>query len=93
LSLSPENPEYEYDVAHVLNQFGQFAEARVHAERALKLRPEYAPGYFSLGLALAGLGDPAGAIVQLEQAAKLRPDEAAIRDKLEELRKQVRKSE
>ena len=53
---------------------GNFAEARLHYERAIVLAPKYADPYSGLGLTLDLQGDPKGAHDALQHALKLAPD-------------------
>ena len=56
---------------------GQFEEARVRAQKAVKLDPKSPDAQIALGSALAGLKDFDGALKELEEATVLDPTSAA----------------
>lgn len=61
---------------------GNFQEAYVLAQRAVKYDPDYAWAHNDLGLALSGLGRKQEAIAALKKAVELAPDSYVFRDNL-----------
>jgi len=54
-SSAPENPDYQYQMGACCYMLGDFAQARIFCETALKLRPDYVLGHSLLAqLALPG---------------------------------------
>ena len=67
----------ENNLATALLEKGQYDLAIAHSERAITLRPDYAPGYNNLGAALRAAGRLDEAIARYRQALDLKPDFAS----------------
>lgn len=64
-----------YNGGNLLMRLGRFAEAGVHFEAAIRLRPEFAPAHSNLGLALAQTpGRLPESVRHFEAALRLDPD-------------------
>jgi tetratricopeptide (TPR) repeat protein len=66
----------ETNLAVALQLDGRGEEATSHYQRAIALRPDYAPAYNNLGSALRTNGRPDEAVAVFERALDLRPDYA-----------------
>lgn len=91
LELRPEEAEVHYNVGTVYFQAGEVKRAVVHLRQALELEPDHALAHKALAFALVRqerlpeAAEHLGRYLQLEPEA---PDAAAMRDLLEELRRQ-----
>jgi tetratricopeptide (TPR) repeat protein len=72
----------EHNLATALQEAGRSDEAIAHYERALAIRPEYAPAFNNLGTALMAKGDIAGAVVAFRESLRLQPNSTQARDLL-----------
>lgn len=70
------------DVALLYLQLGRHADAIGHFETAIRLRPDLADGYFSLGTALRLAGRFEDAIRQYLEAVRIQPDHAVAHNHL-----------
>ncbi len=64
----------ENNLGTALLERGLYDQAVVHNERAIALRPDYAPGYNNLGAALRAAGRLDEAVARYRQALELKPD-------------------
>ena len=67
----------ENNLGTALLEKGRYDEAIAHSERAIALRPDYAPGYNNLGAALRAAGRVDEAVARYQQALELKPDFAS----------------
>jgi tetratricopeptide (TPR) repeat protein len=67
----------ENNLGTALLERGLYDQAVVHNERAIALRPDYAPGYNNLGAALRAAGRLDDAVARYRQALELKPDFAS----------------
>ena len=67
----------ENNLGTALLERGRYDEAIAHNERAIALRPDYAPGYNNLGAALRAAGRLDEAVARYRQALELKPDFAS----------------
>jgi tetratricopeptide (TPR) repeat protein len=65
-----------------LSKAGRYDEAIMHVERAVQLRPNFAPGYNNLGIVLAQAGQTERAINEFQRALRMKPDYAEAHDNL-----------
>jgi len=70
----PNNPVALNNLAYALVRVGRNVEAIERCDRALQLRPAYAPAHYNLGLALAATGRIAEAIEHYREAIRLKAD-------------------
>jgi tetratricopeptide (TPR) repeat protein len=64
----------ENNLAVALQSEQRLDEATAHYQRAISLRPDYAPAYSNLGTALRAKGRAGEAVAAYEQALRLQPD-------------------
>lgn len=69
----PDNPRARVNLAEILINSGQPAEALVHAAEAVRLRPGYPEAQTNLGIALAQTGRVAEALAPCRAAVELNP--------------------
>lgn len=81
-SLNPANPEAHAWLAEARRSAGRPEVAVASFREALRLRPDLAPAWFNLGLALAELGDAPGAELAWTRFLALRPGDARVRREL-----------
>lgn len=62
--------------ANLLQDCGQYEKASHQYQQVITLQPEWAVGYYNLGLTLRAMGDLAGAITAYQQAIQAQPDYA-----------------
>ena len=67
----------ENNLGTALLDRGLYDQAVLHNERAIALRPDYAPGYNNLGAALRAAGRLDDAVARYKQALELKPDFAS----------------
>jgi tetratricopeptide (TPR) repeat protein len=67
----------ENNLGTALLERGLYHQAIAHNERAIALRPDYAPGYNNLGAALRAAGRLDEAVARYQQALELKPDFAS----------------
>ena len=67
----------ENNLGTALLERGLYDQAVVHNERAIALRPDYAPAYNNLGAALRAAGRLDDAVARYRQALELKPDFAS----------------
>ena len=67
----------ENNLGTALLEKGRYDEAIAHNERAIVLRPDYAPGYNNLGAALRAAGRLDEAVARYRQALEIKPDFAS----------------
>ena len=72
----------ETNLATALQESGRPAEAIAHYERALQIRPDYAPAVNNLGIARVAAGDLAGAIRAFREQVRLQPASTQARQLL-----------
>lgn len=63
--------------ARALSDFGHYEEAITCWEKVIAKKPDFAEGYYNLGLAHAGLGRHEDAIGALKQSIRIKPNECA----------------
>jgi cytochrome c-type biogenesis protein CcmH/NrfG len=68
---------------------GRLKDAVVEHRAALRLRPDYAPGWHNLGAALYHLGDLPAAAEAFREEVRLSPDDPAARQALAEALRQT----
>jgi tetratricopeptide (TPR) repeat protein len=68
-----ESPSNYNRIGMTLGRRGRYAEAVEAFERALELKPDFAPAYHNLGLAWQGLGETAKSIAAYRRAVELDP--------------------
>ena len=71
-----DDANFQFLLAQASFQADDRQSARVHAERAIALRPEFAEAHQLRGLVLADLDSLEDAVLSLERALQLRPDNA-----------------
>ncbi|MBI3442110.1 MAG: tetratricopeptide repeat protein [Proteobacteria bacterium] len=69
-----EEAQRVFQMGLALAMQGNPAQAMVHYERALALRPDFADAHINMGAALAAQGKSAQAVAHYERALALRPD-------------------
>lgn len=67
------DPELQYNLANVLRDQKNYAEAKKHYVESIKLRPDFAPGHNGLGATYYCLNDFANAEKSVRQAISLEP--------------------
>lgn len=67
----------ENNLGAALHELQRYDDAIAHHERAIQLRPDYAPAYNNLGAALRAAGRLDEAIARYQQALELKPDFAS----------------
>ena len=72
-SLAKFDNEIQRRVGFVYTQRGEFEEARVYVERALKLNPNDADALTVMGVYVTAIGEPSEEIVFCEKARSRRP--------------------
>jgi tetratricopeptide (TPR) repeat protein len=72
----------EHNLATALQEEGRTDEAIAHYQRALSIRPDYAPAYNNLGTALMAKGEHAAAVAAFRQSLRLQPQSASARQLL-----------
>jgi tetratricopeptide (TPR) repeat protein len=79
----PDNARARYNLGAVLAQMpGRLADAAIHYEAAVRLRPNYVPGWHNLGAALYHLGDLPAATAAFREEVRLSPDDPSARQAL-----------
>ena len=73
VELDPANPLYRHNLAGVLKERGEYAEAERRYREALTLKPDYVDAHLQLGLLHAARRDFPAALVCYDQALKLEP--------------------
>jgi len=76
VTRDPNDFSSQYNLAAVLQDQGQPAEARQHFQAAVRLRPTDAIANNGLGAVLLALGNPAEAVAPLLRAVRAKPDYA-----------------
>jgi tetratricopeptide (TPR) repeat protein len=76
VAMGGDNPIAETNLAAALIEAGRVADARPHAERAVRLAPEAPQAHLTLGRAALESGDVDRAVRAFEEAARLDPHEA-----------------
>lgn len=71
LTLRPNDPEANLNLATAYLQLGEPAQGRPFAEKAVRLAPESGPARANLGSTYAGMGQHEAAVVEYQQAAEL----------------------
>jgi Tfp pilus assembly protein PilF len=74
LASNPSNGWIYYELANLLRDRGETAEAIRHYRAALQLEPRHSAARNNLGVVLADQGEVAGAIGQYREAIRLEPD-------------------
>src|SRR5581483_11645328 len=74
LELEPNDPSTHYNLALVLKNKGDAAEAIEEFEAALKLKPRWADAHYGLGATHYDLHDLDEALKELHTASQLRPN-------------------
>jgi Flp pilus assembly protein TadD len=72
----------ETNLGTALHESGQTADAIAHYERALQIRPDYAPAANNLGIVRVAAGDLTGAIRAFREQVRLQPQSAQARQLL-----------
>ncbi|HEX6894032.1 MAG TPA: tetratricopeptide repeat protein [Bryobacteraceae bacterium] len=85
IRLQPDYAAARLNLAILLSQRGQTAEAAFHFAYAVRARPDYALGHFNYGLMLAELQRPADAREQFEATLKADPNYAQAHEELGKL--------
>jgi lipoprotein NlpI len=70
-SLEPNNAQVRYDLGVSCLGAGLFAEAANACRRAVQIKPDFAPGFWRLGVALGHCGEAEAAIDALQKATEL----------------------
>ena len=74
LELDPRNPQVRYQVAQILIDRAQYADARAELDAALAQEPKLAAARNALGVIALHEGDLAGAEQEIREAIRQRPD-------------------
>ncbi len=74
IEVTSANPFAQYHVGDDLVEAGRIAEAVPHLEEAIRLRPNFAAAYFTLGKAQAVEGQNQAALQNFSQAVRIAPD-------------------
>jgi tetratricopeptide (TPR) repeat protein len=74
IAATDENYVARYNLAGVLENRGDLAEAAAQLRETVRIRPRFAPAYSELGQVLAKLGQPDQALPELQQAKSLQPE-------------------
>lgn len=74
LRSEPLNPSLHNDLATTLDRLGRYAEAVLHYEKALQLRPGLFEARYNLANSLKRLGKPEQALAEFERLVAERPD-------------------
>ena len=90
--LQPSRADAHNMLGIALRTLGRLQEAIAEFRLALSLRPDYLKARFNLANALEKAGDRDEAIQQMEQAAAASPDDPMVKDRLTEMRKDMRKA-
>jgi tetratricopeptide (TPR) repeat protein len=73
-AASRNDPNRNFAAAESLMKAGKVADAAKALEQIIRLRPDFAEAYFSLGVAYTQLGKPGEAAVALRSYVKLKPE-------------------
>jgi tetratricopeptide (TPR) repeat protein len=74
------------NVGNQLAEGGRFADAVIHYEAVLRVRPDFAPAHFNLARVFEKLGRKEEAIHHYEEVLKIQPDHAPTKENLARLR-------
>ena len=78
LQTHPRSHTARYNLGRLLVEQGRPAEAIVHLERALALRPAYARAHVNLGVALMRVDDPKAALPHFERGREAFPADPGV---------------
>lgn len=70
---NPKQPQVWLELARTIDPLGQWAWKHEILQMALQANPQFAEGYFEMGVLRRGLGDPRGAVHAFRQAIALDP--------------------
>lgn len=85
VSLDPESPEVNYDLAYTWYQTGSYLDASRYSQRAIVKRPDFFEALEVRGMALHRLGRDTQARPALEHAHQLRPNDATVTEVLRQI--------
>jgi Flp pilus assembly protein TadD len=74
----------EHNLATALQEEGRIDEAIAHYQRAISIRPTYAPAFNNLGTAMMAKGDVTSAIAAFRESYRLQPQSDSARSLLAE---------
>ena len=76
--LQPENPEFHHHLGYVYQSVGDFEQAKLQFEKALKLDPLHVKSIISLAQVTSTMGQPDEGLVQLQGALVQLPNDIEI---------------
>jgi len=82
LACTSDNAIAHNILGNALNKKGSVAEAIVHYQKALQIKPDYADAHYNLGNALLKKGNVAEAMVHYQKALQIEPDDADAHNNL-----------